>query len=167
MGLVAPDGRLAMTNHPLTTRDGVTVHVPMCTGIPKFTFGTEPFVPPADQRPSIDLRADVPTIFGPLPSGAREVTMLAIRGKTKLDFVCEQDVSKLAKGFVDNGKLASFKPVLSKEVRGSGPVAVPKATCPLVMVARASSARSRTTMSWYVPAAQLPAVDAAPLHCTP
>jgi hypothetical protein len=166
LGLVAPGGRLQMANRPLSPRHGLTAKLPMCTGIPTFAFGTEPFVPPADQRASIDLRSDVPTIFGPLPDTAHHVTVLAIKGKTKVDFVCAQDADVLAKGFIENRKLDAFKPVASKEVRGSGPVAIPSAKCPLVMFARASSSRGRTTMSWYIEAAELPAVAAAPLNCT-
>ena len=166
LGLVAPGGRLQMTNRPLSPRQGLTAKLPMCTGIPTFTFGTEPFVSPVDQNPSIALRADVPTIFGPLPETAHEVTVLAIHGKTKVDFVCEEDAAALAKGFIENRKLDAFKLVASKEVRGSGPVAIPSAKCRLVMFARASSPRGRTTMSWYIAAAELPAVEAAPLNCT-
>jgi hypothetical protein len=165
MGLAAPGGRLMMSNRPLSPREGTTVHIPVCTGIPTFAFGPEPLEESGEQRPPLDLRADVPTMFGPLPATAHEVTVLAIRGKTKLDFVCEQDAITLAKGFVDNRKLGAVKPVFSKEVRGSGAVALPSAKCSLVMLARASSPRRRTTMSWYVPVAELPAVDAAPLHC--
>jgi hypothetical protein len=167
MGLVAPAGRLEMSNRSLSPRDGITVHYPMCTGVPAFAFGTEPLESSGDRRTPIDLRADVPMMFGPLPATARQVTMLAIRGKTKVDFVCEQDAVALAKRFVENRKLDSFKPVLSKEVRGSGPVTLPAAKCRLVMLARASSARARTTMSWYVAPADLPSGDTAPLHCGP
>ena len=165
MGLVAPGGRPQVANRPLSPRQGLTAKLPMCTGIPTFTFGTEPFVPPPDER-AINLRADVPTIFGPLPETARQVTVLAIHGKTKVDFVCAQDAAALARGFVENRTLDAFKPVASKEVRGSGPVAIPSAKCRLLMFARASSPRGRTTMSWYIPAAELPAVDTAPLRCT-
>lgn len=167
LGLVAPGGRLEISQEPLSPRQGLTAHVPMCTGIPSFEFGTEPFARTSDDsRPTIDVRADVPSLFGPLPATTRDVTMLAIRGKSKVDFLCEQDAAALAKRFAETGKLGAFKPILSKEVRGSGQVAIPTSNCRVTMLVRASSARSRTTMSWYIRAAELPVVDAAPLRCT-
>ncbi len=165
LGLVAPGGRLEAMHRSLSPRHGMTVHVPMCTGMPTFTFGMEPFVQSEDARVSLDLRADVPAMFGPLPPTSHDVTVLAIRGRTKVDFVCEADAVALAKGLAENGKPAAFKSLASKEVRGSGAVAIPKAKCRVVMLARASSPRARTTMSWYVAGAELPAVEAAPLRC--
>ena len=148
--------------------EGLSVTIDLCTGYQRFGLGRPgngKMVPPdvgESRQVPAELHAGAPMLFGPYLANEGFTAPLRARGgAVRAQLYCHDDAEAIAKAYAEGGEPPAAKPLATRMVRGRATLAVKRARCPVVLVAR--SLDGAALLAWKRPVAE--AAVGPLVHC--
>jgi hypothetical protein len=141
--------------------DGLSFTLDLCTGYGRFGLGrpAQGKMAPPDVGESravdVELHPKSVLLFGPQPADKGYTARIRARGgAVRAELMCAEQAEKLALAYAERADRPSVKTLASKVIAGEGTIAIERAACPVVIVAR-SVAPAPVRLDWKRPAREI------------
>jgi hypothetical protein len=137
--------------------DGLSFTLDLCTGYGRFGLGrpAQGKMAPPDVGESravdVELNPKGVLLFGPQPADKGYTARIKARGgAVRAELMCGSEAEKLALAYAERAERPTVKTLASKVIAGEGTIAIERASCPVVIVAR-SVAPTPVRLDWKRP----------------